>query len=108
MHNGDCIGWDEAAGLLWKQLSGCIWLHPPTNPDKRAFLSADMTAEPLPYLERNHVIVNRSDIMVATPGQMEEQLRSGTWATIRYTRKQLKPLVIIWPDGTSITERTEL
>jgi hypothetical protein len=38
--------------------------------------------------------------MVATPRGFKEELRSGTWATIRYTIKMKKLLTIIWPDGT--------
>jgi hypothetical protein len=52
---------------------------------------------PLPYLERNHKIVDGSDLLVATPSSLVEQQRSGTWATIRYARKVGKPTIILDP-----------
>jgi hypothetical protein len=73
--------------------------HPPSNPSKRAFYAYDLTLIEARYLERNHHIVDMTDMLVATPGEPEEQRRSGTWATIRYASKQDKPLYIIYPDG---------
>ena len=37
--------------------------------------------------------------------QSIEQLRSGTWATVRHARKLKRPIVIINPDGTLLLER---
>ena len=48
-------------------------------------------------LERNHDIVDTCDILVAFPAERNEILRSGTWATVRYALKMLKPTVIIYP-----------
>ena len=53
-----------------------------------------------PPLIRNHIIVDRSNQMLACPAEYEEQPRGGTWSTIRYARKQHKPLTIIYPDGS--------
>lgn len=50
-------------------------------------------------LERNHSMVNVSDTLLATPSGIEEELRSGTWATIRYARKNHLRVFIVWPDG---------
>jgi hypothetical protein len=52
------------------------------------------------FLERNRDIVDDSEKLLACPGKMEEEQRSGTWATIRYARKTGKPRTIVWPDGT--------
>jgi len=52
-------------------------------------------------LGRNRVIVDGAGIMFATPHQHKEVLRSGTWATIRYTNRSLCPGITIWPDGNS-------
>jgi hypothetical protein len=57
-----------------------------------------------PPLERNKIIVEMSTEMVACPKEMEEQLRSGTWATIRYARGLKRPLAIIWNDGSKTEE----
>jgi hypothetical protein len=37
---------------------------------------------------------------LACPRGYTEELRSGTWATIRYARKTGVPYVIIFPDRT--------
>lgn len=96
-HHGDCIGADEEAFDLALELGFYIIQHPPINKYKRAFTDADEIREPKPYLERNHAIVDETDILIACPGETTEQLRSGTWATVRYARKQNKKIVIIYP-----------
>jgi hypothetical protein len=57
-------------------------------------------------LDRDYDIVIGSDVMIATPGQFDEQ-RSGsaTWTVVRYTRQQKKSLYLIYPDGTVNKER---
>lgn len=52
-----------------------------------------------PPLERNHHIVDVSSVMIATPVGMDEVLRSGTWACIRYARSIGKPMYVVYPDG---------
>lgn len=53
----------------------------------------------LPPLVRNELMVKRCSFLVATPASQFEQIRSGTWATIRYARKTKKPGAIVFPDG---------
>lgn len=77
--------------------------HPCTITKARAFTPADEIHLPAAPLDRNRLIVDSVDLMVAFPGKMKEQKRSGTWYTIRYARKQGVPLMIFWPDG-SVTE----
>lgn len=107
-HHGDCIGADdEAVGvvkelkkrlpLTWKRKPKII-CHPPSNDSKRAWNDFDEERSPKPYLDRNHDIVDESDILIAAP-KGYEVLRSGTWATVRYARKQGKRVIIIWPSG---------
>lgn len=88
-HHGDCIGADaEFHGILREVAPQIpITIHPPENESKRAFCTGTTVLEAKPYLERNHLIVNSIDILIAAPGEMEEQIRSGTWATVRYARK---------------------
>ena len=105
-HHGDCVGSDKRAAFLAHDAGLRLFEHPPTNRSKRAYVSSFLESTklpPKPYLERNHDIVDASDALFATPNTMEEVMRSGTWATIRYARKRLKPIIIIWPDGT-VTE----
>ena len=103
-HHGDCVGADEQADrIVSKRYKAIIEIHPPDNTKKQAHClerpGVRMSYAPLPYLERNHAIVDATDLLIATPDGREERLRSGTWATIRYARKQQKKVVIIYPDG---------
>lgn len=107
--HGDCIGADDRFDLLCHIRKIQTVIHPPLNPSKRAWCfrrvntgTRAMREEmPLDYIERNHAIVDASDMLLATPGETVEQLRSGTWATIRYARKRGgRVVIIVWPDGT--------
>ena len=46
-------------------------------------------------LRRNKEIVNESAILIAAPSRNEEELWSGTWATIRYARTKGIPVVML-------------
>jgi len=105
LHHGCCIGADVDAHYVAVLQELRTVGHPPENDSKRAYCEVDDEWEPKPYLVRNHDIVDVADIMFATPSGKEEELRSGTWATIRYTRKLAKPLIIIFPDGSVKAER---
>jgi len=108
-HHGDCDGSDEefhecvvkTASFLG-DANILMGIHPPINESKRAFCASGHIKmyPPKEYLDRNHDIVDIVDFMIATPKEMEEVLRSGTWATIRYSKKTHKDLCIIYPDGT--------
>ena len=96
LHIGDCKGADtEAYSLFYGIKIG----HIPDNNQKRSFLKYDEERLPKPYLERNHDIVDETEILIATPKESKEVLRSGTWATIRYAKKQNKKVYVIFPDG---------
>ena len=105
-HHGDCIGSDKEAHdaivLLSKHFGKPIKtiIHPPKKKAKRAFCAGDESRKPLSYLDRNQAIANEIDMLVATPQESKEAMRSGTWATIRRARKQEKPVLIINPDGS--------
>lgn len=101
-HHGDCVGSDAESHAMVRSENPGIHItgHPPRNPNKRAWCKCDELRPELPYLVRNHNIVDETDEVVATPSGFEEVLRSGTWATMRYTKKIDKTLRIIWPDGT--------
>jgi len=57
--------------------------------------------EPRPYLDRNKDIVRACDMLIAAPRTLTEELRSGTWATIRYARKQGVAVIILDPGAKS-------
>ncbi len=106
-HHGDCIGADEEFHVVLRTVAPHVKItgHIPDDDSKRAFCDFDILRDPWPYLVRNHHIVDDADLMIACPNGITEIKRgSGTWATIRYTRKQGVPLVIIWPDGSCTYE----
>ena len=101
LHIGDCIGADKDFYTMSLAIPNVKRIgHIPDNDSKRAFCGYDQEWIPKPYLDRNHDIVDESDYLIATPGENKEQLRSGTWATIRYAKKKNKKIMIIFPDGT--------
>lgn len=104
-HHGDCIGSDKQSHDVGLKLHWAIIIHPPESNDHRAFcMKYREIRYPKSYLARNNDIVMETDRLVATPAEFQEKLRSGTWATIRYARALSRPLLIIWPDGSYMTE----
>jgi hypothetical protein len=99
VHHGDCIGADHDFHRIVRRFGGMVYLHPPDKDVKRAFCDYDKSAEPKPYLERNHDIVDACDLLIATPGEPDEVLRSGTWSTIRYAEKLGRMRLVVNPDG---------
>jgi len=102
-HHGDCIGADEEAHEIVDSLGIPITIHPPLIDAKRAYcnrkknkVTIEITEE-FEYLKRNRHIVNSSDVVVAIPKKMKEELASGTWATVRYAKSIDKTVFIIWP-----------
>lgn len=99
LHHGDCVGADATAHQLAKAIGGQIEIWPPINPKYRAWCeNADKVNEPDKYLTRNKHIVNASSLLVAATGG-EEELRSGTWSTIRYAKEQNKLTYAVFPNG---------
>jgi hypothetical protein len=99
-HHGDCIGADATAHEIADNAHIPIVIHPPTDASKRAFCKGALVVlRAYPYLVRNHNIVESVDVMLATPFEDKEVLRSGTWATVRYARKRGIPCWLILPGG---------
>lgn len=96
-HHGDCIGADEEFHEQCESRNIPIVVHPPLNGSMRAYKPSSKILEPKGYLKRNKNIVDASDFIIAFPSTHTEVLRSGTWATIRYAKKQKKPILIIYP-----------
>lgn len=99
-HHGDCIGADAQAHDAADAMSLWTVKHPPLNTSKQANKVTKATNPRLPYLVRNKNIVIDTEVLIGTPGEMEEQLRSGTWSTIRFARNMKKAVKIIYPDGS--------
>ena len=97
-HHGGCLGADVEAHLIALQNSIEVILHPPEDDKKRAFCRCCKERKtPKPYIDRNHDIVDAANILIAAPKSLKEELRSGTWATIRYARKRKVRTIILVP-----------
>ena len=86
LHHGDCVGWDAQCATVASYLGVKVIAHPPNQDANRAFVESDVVLDPRDYLQRNRDIVNASEYMIAAPDG-PERTRSGTWATIRYSKK---------------------
>ena len=102
-HHGDCKGADCQFNRICIDLDIPIVVHPPINPAKRGFCAAkNLVHRPKKeYLQRNKDIVDECDILIACPKGEKEELRSGTWSTIRYARKRGIKTVVVYPSGAS-------
>lgn len=99
--HGDCIGADADAHHIAMEAGAEVRKRPCNIETQRAFTEGGETvADPEAPLSRNKKIVDDGEELVACPASYQEELRSGTWATIRYAKKSHKPTTIIWPDGT--------
>jgi hypothetical protein len=102
-HHGLCLGADEQAAIIAKRLGFRVIAHPgtpkdPTNTMYRSdWTGSDETREPKPFISRDQDIVDETERMIATPLTRVEITRSGTWTTVRYARKQGKPIDLILP-----------
>jgi hypothetical protein len=102
-HHGGCIGADAQAAKIAKQFGFIVVAHPGHPRDKnntmyRAFTDFnDEVREVKPFLKRDRDIVDETEQMIATPAGRTEEVRSGTWTTVRYARKQFKAVHIIYP-----------
>jgi len=95
-HHGDCVGCDETAHYIAMEIGYTIIIHPPQDTKHRAHcVGAKAVLQPKGFLYRNKDIVYASDILIATPETTQEQLRSGTWATIRYAKAANRQVIVI-------------
>lgn len=102
VHHGDCVVADQVCHNIAVSLGISTYIHPPDNDYKRAFCSPYTgISEPKSYLRRNKDIIDSCEYLIAVPNTFEEQLRSGTWSTVRYAAKKNKPIMIINPDGST-------
>jgi hypothetical protein len=98
-HHGDCVGADAEAHAIALTFRFKVVIHPPDQDKLRAFCKTYSRLEfPRPYLERNKIIVDSCNLLIAAPRTNGEKLRSGTWSTIRYA-KHMKKEVYILPRG---------
>jgi hypothetical protein len=82
--DGDCPdGADREARAMAVSAGYQTDPHPPK----------EWTAKEL--LARDRVIAGKCHVMIAAPRTDKEEIRSGTWATVRYTREAGKPVVML-------------
>lgn len=108
-HQGCCTGADEEAAEDVARYRPLAHLHGhPSNlkakTSGKALRLSKTVHPPLPPLDRNGVMVSLGEVLLACPKGLKEELRSGTWATVRRARKKGIRVVLFWPDGTVIEE----
>lgn len=96
-HHGKCIGADEEAFVIASLFECVTFAHPPTDQRKMFDQDSDYELVAYPFLQRNKHIVDACDVLIATPFEREERLRSGTWSTWRYAKEQDKEIELILP-----------
>lgn len=96
-HHGDCIGADAEAHDIVREFFPNVWIvgHLPKYKNKQAFRKCDEYRDPLDYLVRDKNIVSETEFLIGAPKTDDEELRSGTWTTIRYSRKANKPREVL-------------
>lgn len=106
-HHGDCVGADSQFHDICRRLEIRVIGHPPVDQEHRAFCRFDEERPLLTHMKRNRAIVAESQIMIATPYDPAEpgELVGGTWKTVGMTRKALKPLILVMPNGHVLRER---
>jgi len=98
-HHGDCIGADAEAHDVAVAMGCEIVIHPPITEAERAWKVAPRIHAPKPYLVRNRDIVRDTEMLIATPAEETELLRSGTWSTVRFARKAGRVVWVVLPSG---------
>lgn len=84
-HHGGAVGADTQACDIADRWSSVVFVPHLAN---GAYSSGAL-------LKRNRDIVASSDVLIAAPESDREELRSGTWATVRYARQRGIPVVML-------------
>ena len=95
LHHGGAYGADLEAHQLAALDGYVIHVHPCPGVVRDFGEETNIWHEVFPPLKRNRIIVSECDILIAAPFTDREELRSGTWATIRYAREAGKPVVML-------------
>jgi hypothetical protein len=99
LHHGLCVGGDADGHGIARLAGYFIVGHPPIDTKLTADLQCEEIWPAKPYLDRNKDIARCCHVLIAAPAEANEQMRGGTWSTIRYARRINKPVVLILPDG---------
>lgn len=103
-HHGDCIGADAEAHDIFKKAGFETHIHPPRLTLRQAHCQGDVCYPPDDYIPRDRRIVETCEVLIGTPKELKEVLRSGSWATIRHARRTKTKCLIVLRDGTYVKE----
>lgn len=98
--HGDCVGADHHFDVICERAELPRWKYPGNLTQYVAHTAALALYGPRPPLERNETIVRDCRTLVACPRGQEEEIRSGTWTTVRRAYKMRRPITLVFPDGT--------
>lgn len=120
--NGLDVGADQEAAALARKLGMKVIGFPASElgHPRRSTFRADVEFAVRPPLARNRRMASACDRLVACPRQTREFLLaraaargvpvervvvrgSGTWAAVRYALAARKPVLLVFPDGTTAT-----
>lgn len=101
LHHGGAVGADRTCHAIFaRPWQTQVW---PSNAEQERWAREQpigvIHARRLP-LNRNRAMVNIVERVFALPAGMEEEQRSGTWATVRYARAVKCPCLVIYPNGS--------
>lgn len=108
--HGSCQGADVQAARLARHIfdAGCRIVARPGPDGDPCRDESGVDDETMPgknHFARNRDIVLATELLVACPPCKPMPPSGGTLYTVKFARKQKRPLVIIWPDGSIDDER---
>ncbi len=109
---GNCPGSDKDAVEIIKEnnLVKSIQYYPSKEEERRGFdIENDFDfsdkkiiikeIDTKPHFERNRIIIDGCEALIAVPKQAREEKDSETWAAVRYCKIMKKRVFTIYPDG---------
>ena len=100
VHHGGCVGADISFDDICFRLKIECTIHPSNIKSKQgAWHNLTFLRDEHHPIERNHDIVDECFLLVATPKSKNEEVRSGTWATVRYAMCSGKTVIIVHNGG---------
>lgn len=110
-HHGGCLGADLDFHSICLGLAlPVVEVWPGHVPSWRARCEETMTTKVITHqvmntLDRNWEIVHSADLLIACPESPVEQLRSGTWSTVRISSRLNVPCIVVSPYESEEVDR---
>lgn len=98
--HGGCVGADDDFDEIASEFQLPIGVYPSTVYSKWGKRRSPTVQSPQSPLVRNKLMAYSCNVLIATPKEYNEVIRSGTWATVRYARKYHKRIYLVFPDGS--------